>query len=395
MQEFINVHCHLLNFNFVPDSYFRTRAPVRKWLLRNSATRWIARIVTVLLPGNKYDRLHEVLDIMNYKDIFAVADKLIQEMSASINGEIVLSIPLMMDLETTSLDEKPEIPYRHQVEFISDVAKKYPGQLMPFLMVDPRRYDVIGLVKNALEKRGFLGVKMYPSFGYDPNPGSFYNDRIVNTELMLLYRYCEDASIPITTHCSPSGSYNSDAISCRKIYQKYCSPSNWKKVLEIYPKLYLNFGHFGGCGAFLDKSKSEEDRESQEWNVAIQQLMREYEHVYADLAYHSAAVKPEFAHGYFAKLSKLMEDELIKHRIIFGTDWLMTRHTWEEKDFVNAFIALPPAILNLIALENPLDFLFRERKLPHRIKSFWDKNNISQPQYPQWVKKHLTLTTQS
>jgi len=36
--DIINVHCHLLNFKFVPDTFLQTRAPIREALLRKGAT---------------------------------------------------------------------------------------------------------------------------------------------------------------------------------------------------------------------------------------------------------------------------------------------------------------------------------------------------------------------
>lgn len=56
MQEFINAHCHILNFQFVTDSYFRTRGPFPKWLLRNKATRWIVRRTPIFIPVKKMIR---------------------------------------------------------------------------------------------------------------------------------------------------------------------------------------------------------------------------------------------------------------------------------------------------------------------------------------------------
>ncbi len=110
-----------------------------------------------------------------------------------------------------------------------------------------------------------------------------------------------------------------------------------------YPKLYLDFAHFGGSG------------------------------------------------DYFEVLNKLMDDGLVKNRIIFGTDWLMTRHTWKEKAYVEAFTKLPSAILQQIALQNPLNFLFPGKKLPLRVKHFFESKNINEAQFPEWMKNNLDI----
>lgn len=383
-QEVINVHCHLLNFGFVPDSFFRTRAPVREWILRRKLIGWLARCFTFLWPGKKYDKLHEGLALMR-KDIRDVARELVGEMR---EANIVLATPLMMDLGLSFFNEKPEIPYRYQVKLISDIAAGYPGTIMPFVMSDPRRRSASQLVKTALEEMGFLGVKMYPPLGYHPDPSSFFNDAETNHELEEIYGYCEANSIPITTHCSRQSAYtaySSDLMHCKELIQEFCQPSSWAGVLEKHPGLYLNFAHFGGNREFMDIDNAES------WSNTIQQLMKEYENVYADLSYHNMALMKKTAADYFELLNRLLQDSHIENRIIFGTDWLMTRHTWNEKEYVDAFRRLAPAILQRIAFENPLKFLFPGKKLPPRIKHFYESRNISKAQFPGWMKNNLAI----
>jgi hypothetical protein len=68
---------------------------------------------------------------------------------------------------------------------------------------------------------------------------------------------------------------------------------------------------------------------------------------------------------------------------------MMTRHTWKEEDYVRAFARLEPDKLKRIALENPLDFLFPGRKLPSRIRRFFDSKDIKEADLPQWMKDNL------
>ena len=88
---------------------------------------------------------------------------------------------------------------------------------------------------------------------------------------------------------------------------------------------------------------------------------------------------------------KIMADSLMKDRIIFGTDWLMTRHTWKENAYVEAFARLPSAMLKQIAFQNPLNFLFPGKKLPLRIKHFFKSKYISEAIFPQWMKSNLEI----
>ncbi len=381
MQRFVNVHCHLLNFRFIPDAFFKTRAPIRERLLRSKLTGWIARAMTFLWPGKKYDKIHEVLALMK-KDIRDVVKPFVDEMD---QAGIVLATPLMMDLELASFNVKPESPYRYQVMLISEIAADYPGKIMPFIMFDPRRRSVSELIKTALEEMGFLGVKMYPPLGHHPDPGSFFNDAEVNHALNATYEYCEKESIPITAHCSKGGAYSGDLMHSREVVHKFSHPSSWEGVLEKYPGLRLNFAHFGGNEDFLNIDRSES------WSNKILDLMRRYDGVYADISYHEPALWKKTAGDYFATLEKLMNDDSIKDRVLFGTDWLMTRHTWTERAYVEAFLMLAPTMLQQIAFENPRNFLFSDRKLPARIKRFFESKNIKKTDLPPLIKVSLTV----
>lgn len=379
MEEYINAHCHLLNFRFIPDSFFKTRAPIREWMLRHRLTWGLARFICFIWPGKKYDKVHEVLAMMD-EDIDTVADQLLNEMR---EAGIVMVTPLMMDLEFASFNVKPETPYRYQVLLVSEIAGKRPGEIMPFIMFDPRRRGGSELIKRALEEMGFLGVKMYPPLGYHPDPSSFLNDAEMNRELKEVYEYCEKESIPITAHCSRGGAYSGDLMRCKELVLQFCQPSSWEGVLKKYPTLYLNFAHFGGGEDFLDVEKPES------WSYMIRGFMGEYDHVYADISYHEPALWSKTSESYLEVLNELMKDPVVKDRIILGTDWPMTRHTWKEKEYVDAFRQLPPESLRQIACDNPLGFLFPGKKIPPRIKHFLGSKNIEERKLPEWMRNRL------
>lgn len=392
MRKLINVHCHLLNLRFVPDAFFKTRGAVREWMLREKGTRLLARIFS-WWPGIKYDRLHELLKILNM-DINDVAEVLAREMengNEAPNMEIVLSTPLMMDLEIASFNESPEIPYRCQVMLISDIAAAYPARIMPFIMFDPRRKAASDLVITALEKYGFLGIKMYPSLGYHPDPSSLLNDKETNKQLAKVYKYCSASEklVPITTHCSRGGAYSSQLMGSREVVQLLSRPSNWEGVLRKHKELHLNFAHFGGQEG-TGKDKRHLNTDAQSWCSTIQKMMGNYENVYADTSYHDDALYKKTSKRYFRDLNKLIDNGTTRDRIIFGTDWLMTRHTWKEREYAAAFMRSRGEMLDLIAFQNPLNFLFPARELPQRILDFYKSRNVDESALPVWIKDNLT-----
>ena len=274
--KIINSHCHLITFRFIPNSFFKTRHfLLQEWMLNNGITRGISNILTKLIPGKKYNLFHQQLKIMK-KNIYDQTKAYIQEMEEA--DEIVMATPLMMDLEIASSKEKPEISYLSQINIISDIGLQYPGKIMPFVMIDPRREDAAELTIKSFEEYGFLGLKMYPPLGYHPDPTSICNKSKVNDELSKIYSYCNEHFIPITTHCSKGGAYSSELISAEEARQLYTNPSSWKYVVDKYKNLKLNFAHFGGDLLEIDKSKS--------WSSIIVQMIHDFPNVYTDLSYH-------------------------------------------------------------------------------------------------------------
>lgn len=370
----IDTHCHLLNFKFIPDKFLKTRVRIEESVLRKKWARGLAWIYANL-PFVKANRLHEYLALFN-QDIFRVAEDMDAEMTAA---NIDLAIPLMMDLATASFGQKPETPYRLQIHYMSRIALKYPGRIMPFVMLDPRRPGSGQMVIKALDKLGFLGVKMYPPLGYHPDPDSIINPPAVNDELQEVYKYCEDNCVPITTHCSPGGAYGSDIYRDIESLPQYTHPSNWVGVLNKYPELYLNLSH--GGGRWLHDNS---------WWPDVLNLIRTFPHVFADVAYHDEALENNTQAKYFKMLSGILATSGVQDRILFATDWPMIRHRWRMQDFVAPFVArlLKPQ-LQQIAFDNPINFLFCGGKMPKRIQAFYEADDEAKANVPDWLKTKL------
>ena len=64
--------------------------------------------------------------------------------------------PLMIDLEIAASQDRPEVPYLHQIEMMSELIARHRGRLMPFVMVDARRPEAANITLHALKELGFL-----------------------------------------------------------------------------------------------------------------------------------------------------------------------------------------------------------------------------------------------
>ncbi len=77
------------------------------------------------------------------------------------------------------------------------------------------------------------------------NITSFLRNLLKNTDwevlLGLVGSSAQAASIPITTHCHDGGFVTVEY----KQANRNTNPESWKKVLEQYPDLHLNFAHAG------------------------------------------------------------------------------------------------------------------------------------------------------
>lgn len=388
--NYINCHCHIINFKFVPDIFFKSYLPVSEPVIRNHITRKVARFLLSLLPGKKFKKADILLD-MGVEDIDDVADFYIKQMD---EAGILMATPLMMDLEHGA-SQKPEIPYVYQIELISKINARLKGRLMPFVSIDPRRENMMTLLTEAIEKMGFLGVKVYPPQGYCIDPDAFYNKGLGITEKMhTFFEYLEKHQIPVTTHCSRGSAYAYNLLGYRELCDELAHPKHIKALLKSYPMLRLNIAHMGGdldvmfniepslidkvlkwLKAFfkslwgIHKKKIVDDGVT--WAEQVISLVKKYPNVYTDIGYHDYAVDKRTQKAYKEGIKELLKDDVLRKKIIFGTDWPMIGHTWTESDYINGMKEAIPDHFEAIGVEHPIAFLFENHQLPERVRDFY------------------------
>lgn len=210
--------------------------------------------------------------------------------------------------------------YKYQLEEMEALARDNEGKVYPFLAVDPRREGFMDLVRMKMSegKGTFKGIKLYPPLGYLPS----------HDALKELYEYCVKYSIPVTVHCSLGGMQNYRRVNRVTGWDRkaedvdfkaigttksgfYADPAGWETVLNEFPELKLNLGHFGGPGT------GTEGTINREWVNTIRRLMDRFPNVYADIGYVSDMERA-------AETLELIEaDTLLKERMMFGTDYVM------------------------------------------------------------------------
>lgn len=404
----INVHCHLLNFNFVPDRMTRLLSSIPEDIADDNWFACAAGFLTAILPGNKYDRVKKYLNIYKSK-IDKVTRMYLRELD---NANFDICTPLMMDLLQASATLEPDdIPYTsndgslNQIDLISEQAAAYPWRIFPFVMFDPRRKKSDEICITALEKKGFIGVKMYPALGYHPcwwvmaAPGPMW-DNVVNTDpgaaerLKNLYEYCSRQKIPITAHASTGGAYSIFKEKEGRLNGAWplTEISNWTDVLNEY-NLKINFAHFGGN--YLHKTLYKR-QQSLNWRRQILNFINRSKtnsdsgKIYTDLSFHDMAHARGKQAEYFRDLRKLLENPNYSDRILYGSDASMISHTYTENMFMKPFIKnLDKDAQNKIFKENAASFLFEDGRIPESYINFLRRTRgdeiLNKP--ADWVEK--------
>jgi len=282
-------------------------------------------------------------------------------------------------------DFKPSIKpfdedgFDSQINQLTKLKQKYGDRVYPFFSVDPRRGNkVLDLVRAKVgHGKLFQGIKLYPALGFSPSDPLLMGSG-------GLYEYCHDNRIPITVHSSSGGfatlsgriegvtgliyrkgEVNAGAYQLSRLeevdeetiefHEKlpnfgrmvaeraplFNHPTIWRKVLEKYPELYVNFAHLGGDDRF--------------WGNEVLRLMADFSNVYTDLSCWADKYRLE-------QLKLTVYDELsdaMKNRVMFGSDFYVLM-LFEDKldDYYKTFTDIFEGELDRISTRNPERFLF-------------------------------------
>ncbi|MDC7224023.1 MAG: amidohydrolase family protein [Spirochaetales bacterium] len=286
-----------------------------------------------------------------------------------------------------------------QMNELKRLKRIYPDHIYPFLGIDPRRndHDLKGILMDLIKNRvgpgkTFSGIKLYTALGYSPtHPFLFKRDK----HNPGLYQWCQKRGIPITVHFAPSGfAHINDSIRIKgdvyypeageivpgeELYAggimtfdsrfwhnsfvelvgerqlKLNHPLLWRKVLEAYPKLKINFAHMGGYG---QAPYYIEGDPRGFWTASALEFLQDYPRVRVDLSnYHNQGrgrdILLDVKENIYDKLSRSC-----KKRVLYGSDFYMLYLMEKELNhYFERFCHYFGNQMNLIARENPGEFL--------------------------------------
>jgi predicted TIM-barrel fold metal-dependent hydrolase len=255
----------------------------------------------------------------------------------------ILLTPAIVDLAKWVEDDTPSA-IREQVDVMARVSLREKGpRVHGFVGFDPLRQalhqksggaaseDPLAIVQDAIENKGFIGVKLYPPMGFRPTDNAAEADRfpnhvkailgpapggILDTILDGLYAWCASKDVPVMAHAINSQAAGPD-------YGKRADPKYWALVLKAHPRLRLNMAHFGG---FIEKGNPARLDNTWEWTMGEIFKGGPNGYAYADLSYFSEILG---ARG-DARRSLLNDFSSFRNtfpnsatRLLYGTDWTM------------------------------------------------------------------------
>ncbi|TVR41432.1 MAG: amidohydrolase [Bacteroidia bacterium] len=248
--------------------------------------------------------------------------------------------------------------YKDQLRELEVLYKKYPDNIIPFIQVDPRRPDGYQLFRDAMEK-GFRGVKLYPAMGHT----------VSDKNLIPVYEYCNANKIPVLVHCGPQSPVNyrtsarrlkkmlddagipyEPSFKARELAAQFGHPVLYIPILEKYPDMHICFAHWGSEVSW--DRYLEDPADGNNWFHIIRFMLEKYPNLYTDISFtlHNEA--------YFPVLKVFLEDDRIRPKVLFGTDYYMVKTRTPEKKFgfdIRAFLG--EGLFRAIAHDNPRRFL--------------------------------------
>lgn len=364
MKPIYNCHIHLFTTKNVPDRFFGLITPI---LMNNP--KLVDKLKGTMLWLGKNGPFKS---FQKYAAYVGISEKGTQ---ASVLNYIRGFYPgstkyavLTMDFDFMEKGKSKE-DYMVQLKELADLKKnpELKELIFPFVNADPRRPNLLDLVKEYIEVHGFTGIKLYPSLGFYPD----------DERLSPIYDYANEKKLPITAHCIPVNAVfyggnisDQDKAKAKSLDPKfkfrsnyeftryYNHPLNYKKVLEEFKDLKLNLAHFGGneeWDKYLNESwdhAASPVAPNASWFSIIKDMLVEYKNLYSDISFTVSDPK------LFPLLKIVLQDQRINERILFGSDfYMLEKNVTERRYSIDVRGYLDKSDFELISYTNPLKFL--------------------------------------
>jgi len=204
----IDSHCHLIVEGWYPNSVILGICAVMRESMGKSTGVYL----------DTADLAASVMPIL----VDATGEKLVATMDAAeVESACVFGVDYGL-----ATKEEPRVPIEEQNRTVAEVAKRFPGRLIPFFAIDPRRPNGLEMFQRAVEDWKMRGLKLYPPTGFFPHDAACYP----------YYEKCLEYGIPVLFH---------SGILPAPLKSRFAQPMHLDDVAADFPDLPIIMAHVG------------------------------------------------------------------------------------------------------------------------------------------------------
>ena len=273
---------------------------------------------------------HRYANVLDYLDTYSVPS----------SRKIDLLVSSLVDYDWWLARGRPtKVSLADQVAVMEEMAVLTQGRIHGFVPFCPFRElmtarsgpgESLALVRDAVENRGFLGVKLYPPMGfaaYGNGPLRVWQDKPTLPEaaqnpgfgerldraLSTLLEWCVEQQVPVMAHANHSnGPYTE--------FEDLAGAPYWSKALEKFRGLPVSFGHFGDT----DTADHQGERAKAFLALMSGATGTPGERAFADSAFFADALtQTDKLRDTMLDLYRSAPRGLLLERLMYGSDWEM------------------------------------------------------------------------
>lgn len=245
-----------------------------------------------------------------------------------------------------------------QIEIMQRIAWLSRGRILPVMSYDPllhagagqdgrldpgRGATYFAQVRDAIERRGFVGIKLYPPMGFrpfdnaardgggaEPFPpcvvarcgGAAGLGAALDRALGACYAWCADprtpgGPVPVVAHCNRS---NGNVLETGDDLAECAHPRHWQAAVKAHD-LHLALGHFGGL------YEAGSDAAGRDWMRFIRDWLggeAAGRHVFADVSHFTEVARERMEEVFRTTVAgDPAQADRMRGRLLYGTDWFM------------------------------------------------------------------------
>lgn len=331
--------------------------------------------------------------------------------------KIDLVVPSLVDHDWWLARGRPTpTTLAEQVDVMQQVSLLLGGRVHGFVPFCPLREaatldatgtgDALRLVQHAVERCGFIGVKLYPPMGFAPwgnsglavwqgkpllpaaaaQPGF---GRRLDAAMQSLFSWCVAQDVPVMAHTNHSnGPYEE--------FKDLAGSPYWQLALEKFPGLSVSFGHVGDTDL--------EDHDGERTRPFVQLMSATAgapgARAFADSGYFAGALINQGRMRDVLRALYAGDERILLERLMYGTDWTMTLPQKHVERYLSDFIdvmqrieqdepgigARQTSLSNAFFGRNAAEYLGLRtgRGNRRRLEAFYARNQLDEP---DWMKK--------